>query len=162
MKGLPQAHIIKDIDRIKKLCRQPWRKKEILKILSPHLLPLEQLTDTARAIISLGGDWSLIIGYVLEYDQAYRFRLQDLANETDRLTPREVIRLFGLWKQRDLNEKKYRSISRRFTLPVYLFALLLFLRPNILRRINAILPSLKPDNNDLFWMKLKTDYNYGT
>lgn len=160
MKGLPTESAIKDIDRIKKLCRTPWKKREILALLKPHKLPWGQLTQTARAIISLGGDWATIIGYVLEYDQAYRFRLQDLANETDHLTPREVIRLFSLWRQRDMNEIIYRSISRRFTIPVYLFAFSL-LNPRFSQRINTILPLLKPDESDLYWMKLKTDYNYG-
>lgn len=160
-KGLPTQEAVCATDKVKKLLLRPFFvKKKALKILNPHILPKEQMTEFSRAILELGGDWALILAYVLEYDSAYRFRLQDLANETERLTPREVLRLFKLWKQRDENEIKHKLISKKFTLPAYAFALYLFLNPTFSAKLNRALPCLKPDSNDLYWMKLKTDYHY--
>ena len=104
------------------------------------------------------------LAYIFEYDQAYRFRLQNLFTETtkEKLLShpmKEVLRLLRINKERD-----YPEVHRKF---VFYFGLLIVLllfppiRASILRRIQTLdYSQLLPDDNDLYWMGLKVDYRY--
>ncbi len=156
-KGFPTEDFIESAAKAKRFFLQ-FRIKAADKALLK--IEKEEMTDFAQAILTLKGRTAEVLAYILEYDQAYRFRLQDLANETDYLTFKEVFRLFRIWKSRDRNEIKYKRVSQKFTITITLFAFLLLL-PHFRREINRILPRLKPDESDIYWMKLKQDYKYG-
>lgn len=106
-----------------------------------------------------------IIGAIFEYDNAYRFRLQDLATETsiEDLTSSpilEIYRLIQIYEDRE----KYEAVKKKFNL-VYLVLTFLLLVPKVRKAyIRAIKLSdfkrLKLDEIDSYWCNIREDYDY--
>lgn len=148
------------------------------KILEPHHLPEEQMTEAARGVLEfatvflkhLGFDlaisWKLarVFAAIIEYDQAYRFRLQDLVGETSaRLLARrpikELRRLLQLYMKRDHADqnKKMRKLVNLATL----ILLMPKYRRAYINTLNTVgIDRLKFDDNDKYWACLKQDYKY--
>jgi len=108
-----------------------------------------------------------LLANIINADNAYRYRLQDLFNETDKNrlldNPRkEIKRLMLVNRKREVQHKV--SVSNKFKLfaMVISFALL---HPRIKRAFRkGILMSkyknLLPDDGDWFWMCLRPGYDY--
>jgi hypothetical protein len=102
------------------------------------------------------------LSYVIEYDTAYKTRLQDLFNETtpDKITTRkEIKRLLNLFvsRNKDKDVIKYKKFVFILT-----FALLI---PKVKRIFKESLAhinwkNLCPDEIDKYWMSMKVEYDY--
>lgn len=103
---------------------------------------------------------------VLNFDNAYRYRIQDLFNETtvERIkNPRkEFKRLMLINREREAQHQV--MVSNKFKLFGTLLSLI-FLHPKIkkayIKSIDGLnLIKLQPDKADWFWMCVRTGYNY--
>jgi len=105
------------------------------------------------------------LAHIFEYDQAYRYRFQDLFGETTpaRLAQspiREITRLVKIAISRDQG-----AISRKFKL-IYQSAPYIFLIPRCRKSLrkalqNSTFTNLQPSKEDIYWMKMRRDYNFG-
>lgn len=132
---------------IKEQYQTPFTQ-EFTKILI-HFFP----TNTAQAI-----------AHIFEYDNSYRFRLQDLFSETTKelfsTHPyNEIIRLSAINRERDQKDvaKKIQPIFR-------LFAFILRFPPlhgKFQRTIKSTdFLKLQFDESDIYWTNLRTDYAF--
>lgn len=106
----------------------------------------------------------LAISTILEYDLAYKYRAQDIFNETtkERLCTKpfgEIRRLIKLYRDRDTE-----VVSKKLIFYGNLFSLFL-LWPPVRRRFRNALNSihyanLLPTEADTYWMKQRWDYKY--
>lgn len=159
-------------------------KKRVLKafrrtaevLLSPLTLKPEYQNSVTRELIRFFDvflrDWgnkqdvemsSMLLAHVIEYDSAYRIRLQDLCSETTKEalinSPRkEIRRLIALNRQRD-----YKEVSDKLVL-LGNVATYLLLIPSIRKRfreaVNQMdLKNLQMDESDVYWGLMKTDYD---
>jgi len=124
----------------------------VLSILTDLNVPIEEASKTSK-----------LIAHVVQYDQAYRFRIQDLATETTKeqlANPcKELIRLLELNRQRDYKEvsDKIKKIGKLITFALYI--------PKVNRIFrNAIqqckLEKMQFDTDDRYWASKQTDYRY--
>jgi len=148
--------------------------------ISPFVLKRQFMTPSSnelealvyRVLMGLGLDdftamqTAQIVGTVIEYDDAYRFRLQDVMDETTKelliKNPRkEIKRLIGILIERDSAnhvKDKMNKVSRLLNL---------FLLSGRARKavINGILGAnierLQTDEADRYWMSMRQDYDYG-
>jgi hypothetical protein len=149
------------------------------KMCSPYILLPEHLTPMAQELMCVSNDFfremgikeyeqlSEILVNVINQDNAYRYRLQDLFNETDKFTlynsPRkEIKRLMLINRSRESQHKN--SVSNKFKLFANVISLLL-LHPKIKRAFrwsiaHSDFDKLKPDTADWFWMNLRGGYKY--
>lgn len=177
-KGMPNQKAIDAIDCVKLLLKSlhwkvffVWNAFEATsyKILFPHFMSLENMTNTARELELLlgsvvGDRVARVISHIIEYDGAYRFRLMDLANETSQRAllvnlRGEIKRLLAINKKRDY-EQVNSKIER-----VGKLVLFVLLWPPLRRKVlDAIRESdfqeLQFDPIDAYWAFLKTDYDY--
>lgn len=130
--------------------------KEFYVLIFAVLLKFKIDEDKARPLAEY-------ISYTIEYDTAYKTRLQDMFNETspDRFDKpvRELRRLFRLFvaRNKDRHVVKYKKFVDLLTLA--------FLFPNISRKFQSIFhlidwKSLCPDEIDEYWMSMKVEYDY--
>lgn len=204
-KGLPTPEVILAIGVVKTLILEvlknpllvftPLNKllisfnKIAWKIMGQFILKREnqtRATQTVRDITALfltrvGIEMEIacktadIFSHIFEYDSAYRFRLQDLANETDTKTittypQKEIVRLIEINRRRDYtygeNPGEYVSVlvSDKFRKVASLIKIILLI-PKYKRAFNESLSvvgieGLQMDENDRYWANLKKDYNY--
>lgn len=149
------------------------------RIMKPHLLkPENMITMTSElcALIEvfcsrLGIDsreskrLAQLLSHTLEYDDAYRTRLQDIITACDERAlvnnPREEIkRLLRVYKQREPDQ----HVARKMQKIVSLLSLLLFI-PKIYRAfVSTVLVAdfkrLKRDASDEYWVLNRGDYNF--
>lgn len=103
------------------------------------------------------------ISYAIEYDTAYKTRLQDMFNETSperfNRPVKEIRRLFKLFvaRSKDKDMIKYKRFVDLLTLA--------FLLPNISWAIEDVFMSIEwknlcPDEIDEYWMSMKSEYDY--
>lgn len=106
-----------------------------------------------------------IIINIINFDNAYRYRIQDIANETTKemlASPvKEFRRLLSLNAER---ETSYPAVAKKFKSVGFILSFLL-LHPKIrrayLKALNDIdLSKIQPDEADKFWMCVRTNYNY--
>lgn len=166
-KGIPTPERVRAINEIKQMFKFPWRwnTKKALKIIEPHRQPTKNLTPIAREIIKIiPNSIGELVAYVLEYDIAYRFRLQDLFSETDKETLsrrpiREILRLLAINKRRD-----YAGVHRKIRGAGVIAILALILPPfrKAFRRTlqTADFNELILDAGDRYWLKRRKDYKY--
>lgn len=166
IKGWPKKESIEAVN---------WAKRHLLDTagcterLSSHIIFEEDKTPLARELrllIALMGYWdtSFVLGQIFQYDEAYRFRLQDLFAET---TPqllstkpiREILRLLAINKQRD-----YKVVHRKFQMAAYALCVFFLWPANRAKLRKAMLQinytNLCPDAGDLYWFSQKIDYDY--
>ncbi len=147
--------------------------------ISPFILKERYLTPCAGEVIYLSSVFLTklgisnevaaqtadILGTIIEYDNAYRFRLQDIMSETTSQalfnTPRkEINRLIDIWLERELSEDvkvKVKKIQKLLNLAFRSSKVKEAFRQAIM---TSILPNLQADAADRYWMDMKADYNY--
>lgn len=131
--------------------------------LEPYYLNEEYMTPMAREINKLPlGATADIMAHIFEYDDAYRYRLQDIMTELD--TPRlytnpcgEVLRLIDLAIMRDKSEDVRRKYKRLKVFAWLLIPLKHFFL-NLIKDINF--DNMKFDEADRYWVSLRGDYNF--
>ncbi len=146
--------------------------------ISPHILSEEYMTPCAKEIkkfvfmflyslginIDVSLDFARVFSTIFEYDDAYRFRVQDLLTETckeELMKPRKVIaRLLKLLKEREKYDAvpgKFLLISRFLTLGLYI--------PKVRKAYTKALnmsrfQNFQFDETDRFWMQYRKDYDF--
>jgi len=109
---------------------------------------------------------STTVAHMFEYDAPYRFRLQDIVNETstDLLMKnpyKEVVRLLDIAIEREavLTEyirpklRKLKWVALVLLIPKYKNAFKISVK-------NSNVESMKPDADDRYWMEQRIDYYY--
>lgn len=174
-KGLPTPDALYATNIVKKMMRawRPWHSFKSLKEITHYVLKTYYFHDnlktpatkaTQKILHTLFTELNLpdaseTFAHIIEFDEAYRFRLQDLAQEysQDNNPRKELKRILDIHHSRDYNE-----ISEKFKLLATLALLALYL-PNVQKAVKkalTYLPELYPDESDLYWMKQKQDYEY--
>lgn len=147
------------------------------KVMKQHFLSLHYLTPVARELhfivktfmTSYGFDKDLayqtavVVSHLFEYDNAYRYRLQDLMSEVTHIglayKPHQTIKkLIQLVKERDGETGK--KLIRVFKL----ISLLLYI-PKIRKTFEKTLQvtrlkDLQYDDADKYWTLIRNDYKY--
>jgi len=158
-KGRQTIESVDMVNSIKKIW--PFLVFKSVRKLTEHALVTYQIELCAMAaeIYKI----SHIFAYLMEYDGAYKFRVQDLANETstELLTTRplkEIRRLLAINKERD-----YPAVHRKFVIAATLLYLyVLFKRKDFIKKIKKLdWSKIQMDENDRYWASIKTDYEYG-
>jgi len=129
----------------------------LYKTIKEFLMVLEIDTPTA-------GTFAHNLSHILEYDDAYRYRFQDIINEADLIqlqtNPRkEIRRLINIYKQREHNQVVFIKLERLITPILYLLYI-----PKVKKAfINSIhhIIGARPDPADLYWMSIRNDYLFG-
>lgn len=134
--------------------------------LRPYLLRSEYMTPVARELRAmlalLGTDAAAVISHIVEYDSAYRLRLQDMLSETSRTRLaecpiRELWRLVAVNRARD-----YLAVHNKVRRIAWLLTLALLWPPFRAAWRRAILGSmfvnLQLDDADRYWLERRTDY----
>jgi len=115
--------------------------------------------------INTGIQFARVVSHMIQYDNAYRYRIQDIFNETSKerliANPRkELKRLMLLMAQRDTNTTvvhKFKSIQ--WILSVMLFSKTI--RNAFLNAIKSIdVSRMGFDEDDTYWVCIRTDYNF--
>ena len=183
-KGLPTPEAVHAVNIVKALSLEYVKcpffnyDKIAWKVMSQFILEHEyqtKATQTIRDMIALflfkiGYEETKacriadIISHIFEYDQAYRFRVQDLASETSvkALTSypqKEIKRLLAINEKRDYNvvSKKFKLVSKFIGFALWI--------PKYKRAfketVRAVgIKGLQFDENDKYWANMKIDYNY--
>ena len=148
------------------------------KVLSPHMLKGEYMTPCAYEIRKFSyvflreigvcehdaRQFSSIASHFIEYDNAYRYRVQDLIHDTDlndlSKDPQNVIkRYIRLSKERDSD-----AVSGKITAGIRLLSLVLRLPKykNAFREALTFIEfdKMKFDEVDIYWISMRTDYPY--
>jgi len=148
------------------------------KVFSPFILKPKYMLPIAREVRSIlkrftnnlgisegnSEQFSAISSHMVEYDNAYRFRLEDLMSETTKeaLANRPIRELRRLSKiARDRDEG---SVSWKFTKMATVLSILLLI-PSIRKAFKkTILESnfelLQYDDVDRYWTAMRTDYKW--
>jgi hypothetical protein len=102
--------------------------------------------------------------HLIEYDNAYRFRIQDIFSETSeealyKKPIREVYRLFKIYKQRD-----HKGLHSKFAIFFYGIAFMLLL-PKYRKAFKQALlecdfKKFQFDESDQYWISMREDYLY--
>jgi hypothetical protein len=152
-----------------------------LKAVSPTLLKDECLTNFSRetkrfieVFVSklglTGGDQlAIIVSNLIDYDNAYRLRLEDVLSETSKYrllkNPRkEIRRLVGILKERETLrcEIKNTNIHYKFKVTAWLFSLALLI-PKFNRAFKEAIEqsnfeNFQYDEIDMYWVSMRTDF----
>lgn len=103
------------------------------------------------------------LAHLFEYDDAYRYRLQDMATECNiwqlRENPRkELLRLMKLWRGRDLE-----GVTVKMEAFIKPLLYLLWYPPikRAVRKVSFYVKQMAFDEADLYWASLKNDYKFG-
>lgn len=184
-KGIPTPEAISAINVVKRVLREgigwgwwliPFRRKTSLKaflsicwpVVSPYILRYQFLSPTSQAVYDLLKEVDVqmakIVAHVLEYDSAYKSRLQDLMTESSKeaLVDRPIIeikRLLELNRQRDYDEihTKLHKVGKLATLAL----LWPPFRKSFKKAISECdFNKLCFDKSDKYWICSKRDYNY--
>lgn len=185
-KGIATPEAIWAINHVKRLTkeflRHPWllvllgRKNAVRALervlwhgMAPYIIKQEFLTPCAREVGKLlrplcGEKVATMLAHVIEYDQAYRFRLQDLCTETSKKfllkEPITEIRyLLYVNRKRD-----YKEVAIKIAMVGEILTLLLLIPwyRNKFKKVIAAsdFTQLQFDTSDRYWASLKKDYNY--
>jgi hypothetical protein len=148
------------------------------KIISPHILKTENMIEMPREVrkftyvflreIGVREDiayrFSAIFSHFFEYDNAYRYRVQDLISEVSEKeftedTHKTIKKLIQLSKERDNIQA-----SEKVTAGLKLISLALRIPKYKKAFINALgfidFEKLKYDDIDIYWISMRNDYLY--
>lgn len=192
-KGIPKPEIIYAINILKELIKQGARhpylilggKNRVLgslnavfaKSFNPYKVHEDYLCPTARhisLIISLflkevgvdeqtAKETGYNLAQIAEYDDGWRYRIQDMATEADTFNlyenpRREILRLMSLWKERDREgvflkmEKLAKPLLYLLYIPKYKKAF---------RKTVTYVKGMAYDEADWYWVCIKDDYKFG-
>ncbi len=137
-----------------------WFNNISYEFLYPYLLKDEYLTRPAREIKRVLSDidptMATTIAHLIEYDAAYRYRLQDMFYEMDDILfmmnpKREIKRCLNICKKRDHEGvfNKYAQLYKLLYIPKFRKAI---------SKIN--LKEMSYQDADFYWCCLRGDYNY--
>lgn len=157
--GLPTEGAVQAIAVIKKLLLlRPFKAAWIA--MEPHILkPQYQQAITRELCTMFPSKMGQLIAHVIEYDSAYRYRIQDLFNESSKqallASPwKEIRRLVGISKRRD-----YEVAHAKIRHFAYIFMVLLYI-PSIRKAFQACdFTNLQLNENDRYWIDLRSDYS---
>ena len=186
-KGLPSEASVNAVNIIKKLVLETLRLKVLIlspfkayrafeeiveKVIGPHILKTQyQMLFTRELALFLenaGMSHTMAqnLAHIFEYDSAYRFRLQDMLSNTDYnsllLFPRqEIERLVNVVNR----SKDYKAVHEKIRKLATLLSYALLI-PSIRKKfIHAVKQStfsnFKLNEDDLFWLGIRTDYGEG-
>lgn len=157
-----------------------------MKAISPHLLKDYCLTDFSREFkkciklfldkMGYKGDedenerLSVILANIMDYDNLYRMRIQDVLSETnrERLLKRpilEINRLSRIMKEREAIDCTTKVIIHyKFKIFILVISLAL-LFPKVRRALKEVLltidfTKLQYDEIDIYWTTIRNDYNW--
>lgn len=133
--------------------------------LKPLYLEDNFLTPVAREMLNLNIQKELvdIFAHIIEYDDAYRYRLQDICGEVSRVdlfkSPyKEGKRLLNLIIERENQE----GMKKKWAKLKPLLILLVPFKRKFLRLINDLdFNKMVLDEADKYWVSFREDYNYG-
>ena len=108
-----------------------------------------------------------IICFILEFEMAYRYRVQDILSEinyiTLRIKPRkEILRLLDILIEREHYKD---TMAKKWIMIKGLFNIILILNPNLLKLIQKILTEINPlevmfSKEDIYWTNQYVDYSF--
>jgi hypothetical protein len=151
-----------------------------MKVLKSYFLKSEYRTAGTRELDSissdfisratsnrtLGSQFGMIFSHLVEYDNAYRFRVIDICSETTKekliANPRkELSRLFDIVCSREVMypemKKKYKNLFRMASL---ILAIPKYKKAFKEALANSNWNNMVYDNIDKYWVCLRTDYNF--
>ena len=110
---------------------------------------------------TIAKEFAFNIAQIIEYDDAYRYRVQDVMSELNveafTKSPRkETKRLVSIFKERSTNfvPQKLHSVMVIVLLSSF------FLKKSFIKNV-SFLKQIEPDNHDRYWMSMRDDhYNY--
>lgn len=175
-KGLPKPEAIFAINTIKKFILNStplwWipPKRAItsfcaiaLSLLKPYIIKPAYMMPVSKELrMMIGGDLGTVISHVVEYDSAYRARIQDLFSESSQTMIRhapikELWRLVTINRQRD-----YLALHKKMRKMAYFLTLLLLWPPTRKKILQAVdqcdYKNLMLDEADRYWLNQRTDY----
>ena len=131
--------------------------------LSDYYLKEEYQCKVTREICKLPfGELSKIFGHILQYDDAYRFRFQDIISEID---PWELYRnptaTFVIMLDTIILREHSQGMKDKWS-KLYKYGVLVFLLTWWIRDIikNVDFDNLKYSEADKYWVSLRADYDY--
>jgi hypothetical protein len=147
------------------------------KIMTPHFLKEEHMTTFSKEfqwclftfMVEIGIDENKadkvaeILVHLFEFDNAYRFRMQDIFHATTKKKlqrpSKEMRRLIGL-----VMERNTETVGIKFKL-AYKVVSLMLLVPKYRRAFKTVvegvdLKNLQFDKGDLYWTAVRTDYDF--
>ena len=148
------------------------------KVIGPYILKPKHMTESARELRIFIFNFLLaygisereskltsdIISHFIEYDNAYRFRMQDLFTETSKellmKQPIKEIKRLALLSQ----ERDSAGVSVKFQRVIKLASLILLI-PRVRKAFKkaleiSIFENLQFDECDEYWVSMRTDYDY--
>ena len=168
MKGYLTQDRVYALDLVKQLMRHPRLFKKLAWVtMKPYILQDQYLSPFALELRKLLNNFfsdntSNIISHVLEYDNAYRLRVQDLFSETTKESfAAQPIKT--LWKLLKINKKRdYQEVHSKFRI-VVIFVSLCLLLPHIRLKFKRAMrqahyQNLCLDKGDRYWINQRTDY----
>ncbi len=168
-RGMPSQEAVRAIDVVKKLIRSPLLLfpgkllKVSLIVLGPHILQEQYMQPCSRELRRIiTGDWGTIISHVIEYDNAYRVRLQAMLASIDK----EDLVDRPWWALRKMSYTNwyddYPSVHKKIRLSLVLVALALcwppFRRQWVQIWTHCLYERLLPTPIDRYWLSKRTDY----
>lgn len=110
---------------------------------------------------SVAREFAFNIAQIIEYDDAYRYRFQDLMQELDvellrKNTAKEIKRLVQIFKERSTNQ-----VPEKLSSVLSVISILSFFMSKKINKHSSFLKLAAPDNHDRYWMCMRNDhYNY--
>lgn len=146
-----------------------WFNNVAYEIMYPFIIKDEFLTKPAREIKNIlspiDEKLATILAHLVEYDDAYRYRFQDIFSEINLISYsynplRELGRVLNIAKDRDLQGvyNKYINIYKVLKVLSYI--------PAYKKKINNILleiylPNMRFSESDWYWVCQRGDYKFG-
>ncbi len=168
-RGMPTAEAVRAIDIVKKLIRSPLVlfPKRFLKIatlaLGPYVMQEKYMQPCARELRRMiGGELGVIVSHIIEYDSAYRIRLQAMLESVDAdLLARRPWHALRMMVHANFIDD-YPSVHRKVKYMALLCGVALLLPPCRHRWQKSWFHScyrlLLPTDRDRYWLSLRTDY----
>lgn len=106
-------------------------------------------------------EFAFNMAQIIEYDDAYRYRFQDLMQELDvellrKNTSKEIKRLVQVFKERSTNR-----VPEKLSSVLSVVTILSFFMSKKIDKHSSFLKQIAPDNHDRYWMCMRNDhYNY--
>lgn len=139
------------------------------RFLTPAAIEVDRLVYHFLRNIGINDNTSEEIGIILhsviEYDDAYRFRLEDIMSETTKeklmANPRkEIKRLTKMMAEREHDDKtriKVRNLSKVFSLLLLSGKIKKAFIQSVSR---STFPNIQLDDADRYWVSMRNDYDY--
>lgn len=179
-KGMPTepavaaTNVVKKIIMMMKLPRITYFNILAREAFRPYVLRPEFMTPAASELMSvlkcffrqlgLPEETASHLAHVVEYDNAYRLRMQDLFSETTkeklcRAPVREIWRLIEINKKRDyaVVTNKFRKFAKIATIALLIPPIRTAFKKAIL---NSDYEKLCLDEGDRYWIKKRLDYKW--